>query len=174
MRKILALLAALLVLAAVPVTAQENLTQPCEDTPHVDTSVADFIVGVDGITETVATPDMVSPYPTGVDSSEPDPLGFRDNATAVYTVMVDASPNHLSAVADVAIDWEQTGDIDLDLYRNGAVYGESHSFNPQDGNGEAASAGRLDHCGVFEVHIRNYISTPGDVEVDITLSSLRD
>ncbi len=177
MRKLLFPVLALSMIAAAPATSSMNQTSSDEggDAPVSEACLAqtglDFILTTDGLQEVIATPSLPSPYPLGL-GGEPDPLGMQDAGTDVYTVLVDVSPHHTSASADVAISWEHTGDLDMDLYADGVLVGESHAFNPLDGNAEAATAGRIGHCQTFDIHVRNYVSEPGDVAVEMTLQSL--
>ena len=170
MRTLVSLAAVAMLLTALPAGADPiPVSQPCTQ-DQVD--AADFVVTTDGLTDTVPTPTAMSPYPLGL-GGEPDPLGFQEAATDVYTILVDVNPDHVAATPSVRIDWAHTGDIDMDIYKNGALVEGSHNFNPLDGNGEQATAGKVKHCETFEVHIRNYISTPGDIDLTVSLSSLR-
>lgn len=173
MRTLVSLAAVAMLLTAIPAGADPippaPVSQPCTQD---QVEAADYVLTTNGLTEVVPTPTAMSPYPLGL-GGEPDPLGFQEAATDVYTILLDVNPDHVAATPNVSLMWEHTGDIDMDIYSNGQLVGESHSFNPQDGNGENASAGKVKHCATFEVHIRNYISTPGDITMDVTLSSLR-
>ncbi len=170
MRTLVSLAAVAMLLTAIPAGADPvPVSEPCTQ-DQVD--AADFVVKTGGLTDTVPTPTAMSPCPPGA-GGEPDPF-FNDAATTeIYTILVDVNPDHVAATPTVSLTWEHTGDIDMDIYKDGAVAGESHSFNPLDGNGETASAGKVKHCETFEIHIRNYISTPGDIDLSVSLSSLR-
>lgn len=159
-----------LVLAAAPAAAQDPVSEPC-DADAV--AAADYVLTADGLSETVGTPLLPSPYPLGL-GGEPDPAGFQDAATEVHSVIFDVNPDHLSGVVGVGIDWEHTGDIDMDVYVNGQYIDGSHNFNPVAGNGEFVSVGRVNHCKTIDVHIRNYIATQGDIQLTLKASALRD
>lgn len=156
-------------LVAVPATADEPVSEPCT---AEEVAAADIVLDLDGETVTIPTPTAPSPYPLGL-GGEPDPAGFQDTATDTYTVLLDVNPDFVSATVNVALAWAHTGDIDLDVKKDGVIRGESHSFNPQTGNTENASGGRVGHCETFEVDVRNYISTPGDITMTLTTGSPR-
>lgn len=171
MRPLLLTTVLALALVATPVLAEEPtdpVSEPCEVGDDVD-----FLLTADGVSETIPTPALPSPYPLGL-GGEPDPAGFQAMATDVYTVLVDVNPDHLSAVPSVALEWSHDDDIDMDVYDDqGNVIGESHAFNPLDGNSEQAMLPRRQHCSTFDIHVRNYIAGPGDIALSLGVSSLK-
>lgn len=169
-RTLLPLLALALGTAATPAVAEtaEPVAEPCT---AEQVEAADFVLTLDGLEAVVPTPTSPSPYPLGL-GGEPDPAGFQAAATDVHTVLLDLSPDFTDSRVTVDLDWAHTGDIDLDV-RYGNQLAESHSFNPQEGNGESATITSVDHCDTFTVEIRNYIATPGDITMSLSTSGMR-
>lgn len=167
-------------IAALAVTTMGFTTEGGEDaeptTPvsaPCDAGDADLVVGPDGLTTNIETPANVSPYPLGI-GGEPDPAGFQEAATDVYTVLVDVNPDHLAADLTVTLDWAHHGDIDLDVYEaDGTLIDGSHSFNPMAGNHESVALLGRGHCTSFELHVRNYIAGPGYIELGLDIDALR-
>ncbi len=147
-------------------TAPEPVSEPCVVPDSVD-----FVVTTDGLSTVISTPENVSPYPLGL-GIEPDPLGMQEAATDRYEILVDVNPYRLSATPTFTLQWEHFGDVDMDLYVDGELRNGSHIFNPMDAdNVESADAGVVGHCQVVELTVRNYISGPGYISLDVTLDS---
>lgn len=93
---------------------------------------------------------------------EPPPAVMQ-HSTAHFPFRLFTAPSTFATVK-VGIDWEGTGDFDLDVLDDeGEVLGGSHAFNPVDGNGETVTVADVAHCTDLWILVNNYLASPEEM-----------
>lgn len=170
MRRILTLTVAALALSAVPATAEEAgpATSPCP-------ANKDFVrLGLAGREQTFAP----KPVPSAGHDIREEPYSEDSVTRFFYRLDVSgsaATPSATGATVELALEWDDPGDLDLYAYdSSGNELASSSFFNPRDGTGETVTLGAVAHCADLRIDVVNYLALPTKaVTLDASVRNLK-